>query len=328
MIEFSDMLYGKIFLPEWLDPFLRIPEFVRLRGVRLSNVDSFQFKDFNGPTRWEHCIAVASLAIRCARKRRISEKQLMHLTLAALFHDIATPPYAHTMEYVIEGFNHEIESWRILRSIPCENSHLDLPIYASQLPQFQNTCKKVSKKLKINIDPDEIARLIIGDGELGFLVNGTIDLDNADNVTRASLHLGIDIDKLVPLQVVDWLATQNSVPLNINEIKEEYIIKWNNYRKQLYYAFFNSSEQELGRQAFLQHLCRKALQVGIPSHQLTWNTDEGFLSLLENFKESESKNNISELRELVQHYRLFEPCVLLQEIGSRKKSLPILLSHF
>ena len=66
MIEFSDILYGKISLPDWIVPFLRVPEFVRLRGVRLSNVDSFQFKDFNGPTRWDHCIAVAALAVRCA----------------------------------------------------------------------------------------------------------------------------------------------------------------------------------------------------------------------------------------------------------------------
>src|SRR4051794_4791565 len=43
-MQFQDLLYGRICLPEWLEPFLKIPEFVRLRGVRLSNVDSIEFK--------------------------------------------------------------------------------------------------------------------------------------------------------------------------------------------------------------------------------------------------------------------------------------------
>lgn len=37
---FSDTLYGKIEIPDWLIPFIKAPEFLRLRGVRLSNVDS------------------------------------------------------------------------------------------------------------------------------------------------------------------------------------------------------------------------------------------------------------------------------------------------
>lgn len=169
MIEFSDILYGTIKLPEWLEPFLKLPEFLRLRGVRLSNVDSYQFKDFNAPTRWEHSIAVAHLALRCARKKCLSDPESSHLVLSALLHDVATPPFAHTAEYVLENFDHELESMRVLNTLSGQDFSPDIPIYASQFPQFLKTCKLLSKKLRFPINPEEIAKTVIGEGDLGFL---------------------------------------------------------------------------------------------------------------------------------------------------------------
>ena len=314
MIEFSDILYGKLILPDWIVPFVRLPEFVRLRGVRLSNVDSFQFKDLSGPTRWEHCIAVAALALRCGEKRRLPPKELIQLTLAALLHDVATPPFAHTMEYVLEGFDHEVESHRILRAIHAGDTDPSFPVFASQLPQFHKVCLKVSKEIGIPIDPDEVAKLIVGDGELGFLLNGTVDLDNADNVTRAALHLGLDVDKRIPLAVADWLATQKNVPVNLGEVRNEAVIEWVRYRNQLYSAFFDSSDEEQGRQAFLQHLCRRGVDANISRHRMIWNTDEGFLSLLETYTETSPGENALKLPELVQRYRLLEPLNLIAAI--------------
>ena len=68
MATYWDLLYGEIELPNWLEPFVRIPEFARLRDVRLSNVDSIQFKDFGSASRWSHSIGVAYLAsVSCER---------------------------------------------------------------------------------------------------------------------------------------------------------------------------------------------------------------------------------------------------------------------
>src|SRR5207302_5047223 len=106
----------------------------------------------------------------------------------------------------------------ILRAVPAGDANPDFPVFASQLPQFHKICDRISKQLGISIDPDEVARLVVGDGDLGFLLNGSLDLDNADNVTRASLHLGIEVDKHVPLGVADWLATQDGVTLNIVDV--------------------------------------------------------------------------------------------------------------
>jgi HD superfamily phosphohydrolase/DNA modification methylase len=307
MIEFTDILYGKIALPDWITPFLRLPEFVRLRGVRLSNIDSYQYKDFNGPTRWEHGVAVAWLAARCAQKRGLSERDKVHLILAGLLHDVATPPFAHTAESVLENFDHELESQRVLSAKTDNEGEQNFPVFASQLPQFSRTCRALSRKLKVDIDPDEVARMVVGDGSLGYLISGSLDLDNADNVTRACLHLGIGIENDVPLLIADWLATQDHPPTNLHEASEPAVSKWIWYRTELYSLFFNSSDEELGREAFLQHLMRRAVYSGLPRESLIWKTDESLLTTIEQIDDLRINPAYPTLQEMIQRYRLLEP---------------------
>ena len=312
-IKFKDLLYGEIELPEWITPFLRLPEFVRLRGVRLSNVDSYQFKDFNGPTRWEHGLAVASLACKCAEFKKLGPKESAELILSGLLHDIATPPFGHTAEYVLGDYDHEIESMKILDEQSSENHTAGTPIFASQLPMFRRTCASVSKDIGIKINPDDVAQSIVGSGPFGFLINGTLDLDNADNVTRACLHLGMDVDKNVPLRVVKWLSELESPVVDIKTISHEAVRSWVQYRNELYSTFFHSSEQESGREAFLQHIMRRALAAGFPRTNLIWNTDERLLVNIEEF-ESENSTATTPLRELVSRYRLLEPPTRIAKI--------------
>ena len=306
MIEFLDVLYGKIKLPDWIVPFIKLPEFLRLRGVRLSNVDSYQFKDFNGPSRWEHSIAVAYLAQRCATKRGLSDDKKIHLMLSGLLHDVATPPFGHTVEYVIDNYDHEIESQRVLSTKPGKDFLPDTPIYASMSPQFSKVCKILSSKLFIQIEPEEVAKMVVGEGDLGFLIHGTIDLDNADNVVRACLHLGVDVDRGLPLKIADWLSKQSQRPIDLENISEDLIQKWLEYRTQLYHLFYTSSDEELGREAFLQHLMRRAVTLGFPRISLIWNTDDSLLSSLENFEPHVSGVSNKNFRELVQRYKLLE----------------------
>lgn len=306
MLEFSDILYGNIKLPDWIIPFVKLPEFLRLRGVSLSNVDSYQFKDFNGPSRWGHSIAVTYLAQRCATKRGLSDDKKIQLMLSGLLHDVATPPFGHTVEYVLDNFNHEIESQRVLNTTPGQDFFPDRPIYASMTPQFSKACRTLSSKLRIQIEPEEVARMVVGEGDLGFLIHGTIDLDNADNVIRACLHLGVDVDRGLPLQIADWLAKQSHRPIDLENISKDPIQKWLKYRTQLYHLFYTSSDEELGREAFLQHLMRRAITLGFPRISLIWNTDNSLLSYLENFEPNVSGVSNKNLRELVQRYRLLE----------------------
>lgn len=305
MIEFADILYGTISIPDWLLPFLKIPEFARLRGVRLSNVDSFQFKDFSGPARWEHGVAVAWLALRCAEKRALPEKERIELALAALLHDVATPPFAHTAEYVLEAFDHEIESQRLLAG-DGNGSLSNSAVFASHLPRFQETCVATARQLGVKIDVDRVAQMIVGDTELGFLIHGSVDLDNADNVTRACRYLGIEVDPRIPLKLADWLAAQSGLVSELGEVPDSAVATWLKYRAELYGRFFQCTDAELSRQAFLQHLMRRGLSAGLSRESLIWNTDERLLFAIEQLPALNSSAVMPSLAELVQRYRLLE----------------------
>ena len=306
MMRFIDLLYGEVHLPEWVSPFIRLPEFVRLRGVRLSNIDSVFFKDFAGPTRWEHGIAVAALADRCGQKRRLTERERIHLILAGLLHDVGTPPFAHTGEAVLANFDHEIEGHRLLTARIGQDVVPDMPIHQSQLPQFQRACDRLSRQLRLKIDPEEVARYITGEGALGFLVNGPIDLDNADNITRASLFLGLKVRPEVPLGVTDWLACQDHIPTGLEAIENDAVKEWITYRNRLYSAFFDANDDELGRTAFLQHMMRRALDAGLERSRMIWATDEELLSAIARLEDTASDDFRPALTELAQRYRLLE----------------------
>jgi HD superfamily phosphohydrolase len=306
VIRFVDLLYGEIHLPDWTAAFIRLPEFVRLRGVRLSNIDSVFFKDFAGPSRWEHGIAVAALADRCAQRRGLGERDRVHLVLAALLHDVGTPPFAHTAESVLANFDHEIEGHRLLTAQIGQDFAPDMPVHQSQLPQFQRACEKLSRQIRVKVDPDEIAKYITGEGGLGFLVNGAIDLDNADNVTRASLFLGLKVEADVPRGVADWLATQSHIPTDLDAVEDDAVKEWITYRNRLYSAFFDADDDELGRTAFLQHMMRRALDAGLERSRVIWATDEELMRTMAGLEDAESDDFRPALAELVQRYRLLE----------------------
>jgi HD superfamily phosphohydrolase len=315
MLKFVDLLYGSVELPEWALPFIKLPEFIRLRGVRLSNVDSVYFKDFSGPTRWEHGISVAALAYRCANKRGLSEKERVHLTLAGLLHDVGTPPFAHTAESVLANFDHEIEGQRLLGARVTQDFAPDSPVFQSQLPQFHHACERLSRELGLVVDPDEVAKYISGEGDLGFLINGPIDLDNADNVTRSSFFLGLKVDAEVPLHVTDWLASQETIATNLDSIDDEWVRKWISYRDQLYTAFFDADEVEIGRTAFLQYLMRRGLDGGLERSQLIWATDDELMNLIAALEDTATDDFRPSLKELVQRYRLLENPTCLVKIS-------------
>jgi hypothetical protein len=75
----------------------------------------------------------------------------------------------------------------------------------------------------------------------------------------------------------------------------------------MYYStFFNATEGEVGRQAFLQHLMRRAVKAGLPRRALIWNTDEGLLATISTTEEPDLSRGRATLRDLVERYRLLE----------------------
>lgn len=310
-MKFTDILYGDIDIPDWLKPFLTIPEFVRLRGVRLSNIDSVDLKDFNTPTRWEHCIGAAYLALLYSRINKLSRLDEIHLSLASLLHDIGTPPYAHTVEYILSNFDHEEETFNLI------SGNVEDFSYESSSGGFHKQLEKLRQATGLEIDSEKIAEIVVGEGKYGYLLNGSIDIDNIDNLIRASFYSGITIDKKVPIQLIQWLSQYTSSPTDLYSIENQSVISWLNYRNELYKRFYES-KNDLGRQAFLQHIIRRAYNSGFPNKPIIYSTDDSLLNKIENFKgnniEFEGKSYKNSISILINKFRLLEDIDLLTSI--------------
>jgi|GEM_PF-3222581 len=280
-IKFRDSLYGEISLPYWLNSFIFSPEFVRLRYIRLSNVDSFYFKDFANLSRWEHSLGVAYLASTITNHLKVKgygNEILDNFLLASLYHDIGTPPFAHTIEKIITSYDHEQKSYDILMG-----SDIDFT-YKNKSPCFPKHCEIVNKKYRKKLDPEKIVSLINGRENLGYLLNGTIDIDNIDNLTRANNALGFKVSHSYPLDAAVQLVNENRAPLLFDDgITPPWISTWKLYRKRLYEMFFTANDNELAREAFLRYIIKNARKFGFKYEEMIWNTDEQLLSDIRTF---------------------------------------------
>lgn len=233
-----DPLYGKCKLNNFIYELALTPEVQRLRDVRLSNINSLFLPGISNISRYEHSIGVALLAEKLSNMLKLDEIDKHHLIAAGILHDVATPPFGHTVESVFKqkdpNYSHEKNIGLILEG---KTSRED-SIYGGHTQvlytQFKASRLISSKKIKgENLDPKVVASLIYGENTLGRFIKGDIDLDNIDNIYRMAYHMGI------PINTSDTIAILEGYRLVGNQIayienNNQYIKKWLDVRKTLY----------------------------------------------------------------------------------------------
>ena len=315
---FRDVLYGEISLPEWIAPFLRLPEFVRLRGVRLSNIDSLQYKDFGSASRYDHAIGVVHLALQVASLRRLNQSETIHMVLAALLHDVGTPPFGHTLEIVFDDVDHELEAWNSLGLDTRGRDH-GFNAFDGELPQFIRRCETMSASLGLSIRPDTIGELINGQGDLGYLIKGSIDLDNTDNVLRGAHYMGLPASGELAETIACWVATLDGPPAFDGELPSA-ARRWVEIRDEYYRLFYDCSDDEQGRQALLQFLIREAFRLGLPKERMLKTTDDGLIQTISDYAHQQGKR-AEILSDAIYKYKWLEPIVKISELHFDSKEL-------
>jgi len=97
MFDFSDILYGRSDYPDWHDcRSLRFPNFFGSEVFALSNVDSFEFKDFNGPTRWDHCVGRSKASPCDAPRVAAYRKEKRSILFLLVCSTMSVHPRSHT----------------------------------------------------------------------------------------------------------------------------------------------------------------------------------------------------------------------------------------
>ncbi len=98
MLGYYFSLLGDI--PLFLEKYLKVPSLVRLKrvgyfcGMDYASKDIYDFKE--KITRYDHSLTVAHLTYRLTKRKKD--------TIAALFHDVATPCFSHVIDYMNKDY--------------------------------------------------------------------------------------------------------------------------------------------------------------------------------------------------------------------------------
>ncbi|MEZ3115013.1 HD domain-containing protein [Halobaculum sp. MBLA0147] len=121
-------------------------------------------------TRFEHSLGVYHLASRALSFLGVEGDRARHVRAAALVHDVGHGPYGHQTEEVIRrrtGRDHD-ELGDLL-----EQTEIGAVLRGHDL------------------SPSRVAELVRGEGELGQLVSGELDVDRMDYLVRDAHHTGV-----------------------------------------------------------------------------------------------------------------------------------------
>lgn len=165
-----DRFYGKVEFGQDDLKLFQTREIARLRQVSHSAIPTWTIPVGMCASKFEHSIGVLHLA-RITSEKPEFQGIAKDLQIAALAHDIGTPPFSHASEYfqiTIFGKNHEEFVEEIIEG-----------------SEFAREVKKQGGNLNM------IMELINGKGKYGELMNGSIDLDNLDTSLRYGVSIGL-----------------------------------------------------------------------------------------------------------------------------------------
>jgi len=183
----ADSLYGGTTLSDWVTSLLLTPEVQRLRGIRLINSSSPSLAALSDARRYTHTLGVVRLALAALPSQAVTDTDGRTLLAAAICHDLGTPPFGHLFEYLLSattGWSHE----SVVQSI-LEGTYRKEGLYHQIIPGRQLKLGRVLGEHGINVKT--VASFARGEGVLGPLVAGSLDLDNIDNVFRMAHLLGL-----------------------------------------------------------------------------------------------------------------------------------------
>ena len=148
---------------------LDTPPVQRLRRISQLGTVGLVYPSANH-TRFEHSLGVYHLADRALDHLGIGEQQAERVRAAALLHDIGHAPYSHNIETVLHRYTGK---------------------YHDDVSDLVSSGEIARRLAAHDLDPDRIAGLVAGEGELGQLVSGELDVDRMDYLVRDAHHTGV-----------------------------------------------------------------------------------------------------------------------------------------
>jgi uncharacterized protein len=251
-----DALYGEIEVAPEINDLMGCPLVQRLRRIRQSNIDSLSMPGIANISRYEHSIGVAYLASRIGFRNRITTADLLIVQAAGLIHDTGITPFGHLAEEALKytGITYEHETkWNTLFGSKDEGElgGVDLQLYLGHESGLRPWAHRV---FGVNAETalQEIFSALIGEGKYGRCISGEVDLDNLDNVVRIGYHMGLDVDRHLPLRIaeriIDSTETEGAI---FEDDAVDQIVRWLAIRENVYNHLMLSRDDFCGKTMLL-----------------------------------------------------------------------------
>ena len=180
MIRVRDPIHKDIRLDAMGRELTDTPRVQRLRRIHQLGTGNLVYPGANH-TRFEHSLGAWHLAGLAAEAVGAREDERKAVQAAALLHDVGHGPFSHTSDPLYRDF--------------LRKTHEDVTIEALQKGALHDALERHGVK------PSSVADLIRGEGPLGRLVSGDLDVDRMDYLVRDShytgVHIGVDLARLV-----------------------------------------------------------------------------------------------------------------------------------
>jgi hypothetical protein len=268
---FYDLLHGVISFDGLALRLLMSPEVQRLREVSLINTTTPSCASLSDVKRFAHTLGVAHLAEAVQeRLHGIPPDQRGLVQATAVLHDVGTGPFGHLLEYLLRerfGWDHERQLRSVLRGdYRPENIHHQI---------YHGGTLKVRDILDAaGIDWEDVANLAEGKPPLGPVLNGTLDLDNVDNVARMAAHFGLQTISGVRLRALaSRIRPDGCVSLDPEAM--ELVQEWQRLRARCY-ELLMFDPATLSCQAMLHDAMQMALNEELIGQEY-WHYTEGKL---------------------------------------------------
>ncbi|MBV0922614.1 HD domain-containing protein [Halomicroarcula limicola] len=169
MTTIKDSVHDHIAVEGVAEALLETPPVQRLRHVKQLGTVTLVYPSANH-TRFEHSLGVYYLADRALSQLGIEGQQAERVRAAALLHDVGHCPYSHNVEELV---------------------HRKTGKYHDDVHEILDTGEVARVLTDHGLNPDRVADLVAGDGELGQLVSGELDVDRMDYLVRDAHHTGV-----------------------------------------------------------------------------------------------------------------------------------------
>lgn len=161
---YQDAMYGQIQLPSFIEELANTPEVQRLKLIS-QDVLPQSCMPYKVPSRFEHSMGVAYLAQLAISQNQLPKKDALLLSVSALLHDTGNPPFSHLSE-------------PFLKKLTGKDGE-------SFLEERLDGSKAWSLLCQAGLDLHDVVRCVTGHLKpLSVLINGSMDVDNLDNVGR------------------------------------------------------------------------------------------------------------------------------------------------